>query len=292
MKQSVQPMKQIRLRINDLLDQHEDSVYHCKGCGICTEIKKLSKQLFSRGPAEKFKYILAKGQDMTKSEITLLLENDVTVADIRKAVGISNTDFSNMLINYGLTQRRNKKEVEKEMAKITLEEYQDLSNRGITDAVIAKRFGIKQPAICYYKKKWATEAVQPAEEEVKPSETKPTQEDKTAEYEAVIKQLKTKLEEKENWIDELQETVSRQQKGLDEYKKSFEEKENLNAACEDVENELASLRDENARLVKQGHHNSYIISNQKYQLEKWAMENEALEEENKALKYFARKYLA
>jgi uncharacterized protein YjcR len=59
----------------------------------------------------------------------------------------------------------------------------------------------------------------------------------------------------------------------------------------DIDNELTRLREENARLVKQGHHNSYIINNQKYQLEKWAMEVEALEEENKALKYFARKYL-
>jgi hypothetical protein len=60
----------------------------------------------------------------------------------------------------------------------------------------------------------------------------------------------------------------------------------------DIDNELTRLREENARLVKQGHHNNYIIKNQKYQLEKWAMEVEALEEENKALKYFARKYLA
>jgi hypothetical protein len=59
-----------------------------------------------------------------------------------------------------------------------------------------------------------------------------------------------------------------------------------------IDNELTRLREENARLVKQGHHDNYIISNQKYQLEKWAMEFEALEEENKALKYFARKYLA
>jgi hypothetical protein len=59
-----------------------------------------------------------------------------------------------------------------------------------------------------------------------------------------------------------------------------------------IDNELTRLREENARLLKQGHHDSYIISNQKYQLEKWAMEVEALEEENKVLKYFARKYLA
>jgi regulator of replication initiation timing len=70
------------------------------------------------------------------------------------------------------------------------------------------------------------------------------------------------------------------------------ELDNLHAACEDIENELASLRDENAALTKQGHHDIYIIQNQKYQLGKWAIENEALQEENKALKYFARKYLA
>jgi hypothetical protein len=56
--------------------------------------------------------------------------------------------------------------------------------------------------------------------------------------------------------------------------------------------ELTSLREENAELTKQGHHDSYIIQNQKYQLKQYAIELEALQEENKALKYFARKYLA
>jgi hypothetical protein len=60
----------------------------------------------------------------------------------------------------------------------------------------------------------------------------------------------------------------------------------------DVENELASLREENARLVKQSHHDNYIISNQKYQLEKWAKEVEEIQEENLALRTLARKYLA
>jgi hypothetical protein len=162
-------------------------------------------------------------------------------------------------------------------AVLDRETYQQYKFKGLTDAEISRQHGIKQPTLAYYKKKWATEATEPTAVEIKPSESKSTQEDKIAEYERIIAmQNKTIAEQIEN--------QSKLNKIIDDY-------ENINAACEDVENELASLRDENATLVKQGHHDSYIISNQKYQLEKWAMQVEALEEENKALKYFARKYL-
>jgi hypothetical protein len=277
-------MKHIRNKIIELLDEHGGTFSICEGCAICTEIQAFSKKL-NRNSTEKFKHILAKGQDMTKSDLVFLIDNDVPVAVIRKAVGINHTDFSNMLINYGLTQRRNKKEEDKEMAKITLEEYQELSNQGKADKEIALDKGMNIQYLSQLKKKWNIRPTLSLTAELKPSETKPTQEDKTAEYEAIITELKAKLEDKDTRL-----IASR--KANEELSKMYEAKQHVDAACEDVENELDSLREENARLVKQGHHDNYTISNQKYQLEKWAMEVEALEEENKALKYFARKYLA
>jgi hypothetical protein len=269
MKKSEQPMKQIRLRIIELLDQHKGTYESCKGCSRCGEIKQLQQKL-NREPAVKFQHILDKGQDMTKSEIAFLLENDVTVGSIRKAVGISNTDFSKMLINYGF---RYKRKGTAKMAKVTLEQYQELKTNGLSDKEIAQNLEMNPQYLSQLKKKWDIRPVLSPTVEIESSESKTTQEDKTTEYKAIIKSLTNDLEKAHLKLAKM------------------EESENLHAACEDVENELASLRDENAQLVKQGHHDSYIISNQKYQLEKWAMEVEALEEENKALKYFARKYL-
>jgi hypothetical protein len=169
----------------------------------------------------------------------------------------------------------------KQMAEITQEKYMDLKAKGLTDANIAKGLGMNPATLSYHKKKWATDTQEPVEERVKPLENKPNQEDKTAELLRLTVALKEAKDQAEQY------------KALYMQKEAkIEELQDIHAACEDVENELACLREENARLVKQGHHNSYIINNQKYQLEKWAMENEALEEENKALKYFARKYLA
>lgn len=180
----------------------------------------------------------------------------------------------------------------KDMAlNITVEEFVQLNNEGKSRSEICQLKGIKPNALSNWK--WINKEkinahlskAQPPSKEVKPSEAKNTQEDKTAEYERVISVLKSDLN---NLIHD--------NKGLgeliDDLQAKVKELENIDAACEDVESETSSLRDENAALVKQGHHDSYIISNQKYQLKQYEMEMEALEEENKALKYFARKYLS
>jgi hypothetical protein len=215
-------MKNIRMRIIDLLDEHKDTLSECPGCSICAEIQTLSKK-FNRDSTEKFKHILAKGQDMTRSDLVFLIDNDVPVAVIRKAVGINYTDFSNMLINYGLTQRRNKKEGEPKMAKITLEEYQDLKAKGKADKEIALDKGVNIQYLSQLKKKWNIRpTLSPA------SESKPTQE-----IEALQKRIelfKKEMNEKNDYILDLQNKVN--------------ELEYLHAACDDVETELASLKDE------------------------------------------------
>jgi archaellum component FlaC len=55
--------------------------------------------------------------------------------------------------------------------------------------------------------------------------------------------------------------------------------------------ELYSLREENSKLAEERVNNDRIIENQKYQLSKYAEELEQLQEEIKALKYFAKRYL-
>jgi chromosome segregation ATPase len=176
---------------------------------------------------------------------------------------------------------------------ITAEEYVQLHHvEGKKRNEICELKGMKPSALSNWKWNHKDEieealanAPQPDTAEKEVSESKPTQDDKTTEYEGEITSLSYR-------IDSFKKQIAEQNYYILDLQAKVAELENLHAACEDVENELASLREENARLAKQGHHNSYIISNQKYQLEKWATEMGVLEEENKALKYFARKYLA
>jgi DNA repair exonuclease SbcCD ATPase subunit len=173
----------------------------------------------------------------------------------------------------------------KEMPKLTFEVYQDLKAQGLKDVEIAKKYGLTGPALAYHKKKWSEEATKPADgvKEVKAIEI--LQEDKTAEYERIMADLKEELSSKDKDIEQKNELIqSLQQK--------IQELENLNAACDDVENELASLREENEKLLKQKYHNDYVIENQKHKLKELAEENDKLAEENKALKILARRYLA
>jgi hypothetical protein len=271
-------MKQIRIRINDLIDQHGESFAECTGCSLCDEIQELRKKL-ERYPAEKFKHILDKGPDMTKSDIALLLENEVKMEDIRKALGITQHYFWELMKNLGFKRRGN------EMAKLTFEEYQDLKAQGLTDKEIAEKKDLHPAYVPQLKKKWFNGADKTAdsEKEVKVIET--PQEDRTAEYERIMAGLKAELQNKDKDIEQKNELIQSLRQKVQEY-------ENLNAACEDVENELASLREENDKLLKEKYHNDYVIENQKHKLKELAEENEKLAEENKALKILARRYLA
>lgn len=229
--------KQIRIKIHDLLDKHGESFYQCKGCSICTELKSLREPLV-RDPAEKFKRILDKGQDMTKSDIELLIENGVQKQTIRKAVGMDKMAFLELIKNFGL----NKKWGE-DMAKINLEMYKDLKAKGLTDKEIAKKVEIVPAYLSQMKKKWyqAEETELKAVKTVFKTNTIP--EDKTAEYNQLINALRSDLKEAHDQMDEKDELVRKLQEKIQKY-------EHINAACEDVESELDSVREENKVLKK------------------------------------------
>jgi hypothetical protein len=226
-------MKHIRIRISDLLDQHAGSLSTCKGCTICTEIEQLRKHL-DRDSADKFKHILQKGQDMTKSDLAFLLDCDVPMNTIRKAVRLPNEAFYQMMRNLGFKRRRNN-----EMAlNITVDEFVQLHHiEGKKYNEIAQLKGIKPNALATWK--WSNKAnieksLQalnlPVPVERKPSESKPTQDNSTAEHEREIKQLKTEIHNQSLLIKSLQEQV--------------QNLENIDAACEDIELELDGLREE------------------------------------------------
>jgi transcriptional regulator with XRE-family HTH domain len=267
-------MKNIRILINDLIDRHGNNFTECKGCYICAEVQVLQKRL-EREPAERYKHILHKGQDMTKSDIAFLLENEVSRKDIQKALKMDSVRFSEMMRNFGLTK---KQQGDEEMAKLTQEEYKDLKAKGLTDKQIAERKGMSQPNVSMLKKKWFEDTVKPDLAIVEVSESKDTREDKNSEYEALIAQLKGKLESKDSVIEEKDLLIGKLEVKIQDY-------ENLQAACGDVEEEAARLHQQHVK-------DDATILNQKYQLGQYAKQVEELEEENAALKTLAKRYLA
>lgn len=172
----------------------------------------------------------------------------------------------------------------KEMAKITLEQYQDLKTNGLSDKEIAQNLEMNPQYLSQLKKKWDIRPVLGVTAEKKPSETYTIKEHKTSSYDALMKELQYKL-------TDAQADILEKQKLIHELQAKIEKYEHIESACEDVESELDNLREENEKLKKDKHHDSYIIENQKYQLGQYAKENGELQEENKALKFFAKKYL-
>jgi chromosome segregation ATPase len=173
-----------------------------------------------------------------------------------------------------------KKERKPMAEKMVLDQdsYKVLKAQGKSDADISRQFGIKQTTLIYYKKKWAMTNVQPNTEEVKPSECNCSKDDKTAEYERVI--------------NEQNKTIAEQIRNQEKLNKIIDDYENVNAACEDVENEIATLREEKEKLqgqynsaITKQYHNDYLIENQKKiigdlnkTLERYACENRAMRE--------------
>lgn len=80
------------------------SVAACKKCPVGKEMKAIGNSLMSR--KRKIDEVLAKGPDMTKSDIKFLLENDIRRVDIRRAVGMYQAEFQELLCNWGLLKKQ------------------------------------------------------------------------------------------------------------------------------------------------------------------------------------------
>lgn len=258
--------------INDLIDKHGDTYLKCRGCSICNQIKRQAKE---RTPEQKFSHILTKGQDMTKSDIEFLLDNDIQRHVIRKALKMSNEEFFPMMNQLGLSK---KKTLGAEEVAITQEKYMEYKAQGLNDTAIAKKIGMKQPTLSYYKKKWETPVQLKKETAPKPLQDK--KEVATTEYESLKQQLAEKIKgelEKDSIIAKLEAKV--------------QELEHLHNACEDVEKESARFRKERDNYLQQLLdtrdkliRKDYLVENQANIIENTNKTLKLYEEENKYLK--------
>lgn len=80
------------------------SVLACKRCPIGKEMLNLGSTLTSGRKHQKISSIIAKGQDMTRSEIVFLLENEYTLKQIRGFLDLSPTPFNQLISNWGLNK--------------------------------------------------------------------------------------------------------------------------------------------------------------------------------------------
>lgn len=246
------PMKTILVQINDLIDKHGDSFTDCKGCSICKEIHLLQKKS-ERDPAEKFAHILKKGQEMTRNEIEMLLENEVSKKVIKKALGMNSLDFYNLMKNYGFSKERGAGEVAK--LKMTVEEFVQMKFvEGWTYTKIAELKGVADASIYYWKDK-NKEAIEaavkaiglPAEKEgrlIKVSQ----KESKLDEYSRLVNELSNALEAERKIGKEKDTLVEKLQNRINELESTSV---NIDAACDDIETELASVKETSEKYLEQ-----------------------------------------
>jgi transposase-like protein len=159
--------------------------------------------------------------------------------------------------------------------------YQDYKAQGKTDADIARDYGIKQPTLSYYKKKWTNgneKAVlkvveQPKEE----TPTKTTRREKESELGELVNELSNELNNEKKKVAELEAKVK--------------ELEHINAACTDVEEETDSLRSQvnyltgkNAEVEEKYFDTFERLKQSDYALQNIRKTIERYESENKALR--------
>lgn len=235
-------MKSVILQINDLIDQHEDYP-SCEGCPLCDKIIKLRDT--ERAPEVKFKHILDKGQDMTRSDIEFLIDNEVNKKVIRKALNMYSKQFYVMLQNYGLGKKRDKKGVEK-MPKATIditpEEFIELHHvRGLSYDEISDEKEINKPALVNWK--WRNKTIiekllksnSPVEET--PAVKTSNSSEQVNPYEKEIADLRAQIEK---YAKRNSELVNRVQ-----------DLQAIHNACDDVESEIDSLQEEIKELQKE-----------------------------------------
>jgi hypothetical protein len=226
-------MKHIRLRIIDLLDLHKGTLDRCEGCEICEEINELSKHL-DRDSEKRFDHILSKGLDMTKSDIAFLIENETPIRTIRAAIDLTTREFNDMMRNYGFS-RNYDSGGRKEMAQhITVEEFVQLHHiEGKSHTEIAQLKGMKKNGLSQWK--WLNKTkIQESLQALNLGEIT-VEKSNVTKSEQVVKTI-----ENQPLNDELLKAKNE----IEDLKKQVHELEYLHAACDDVETELASLKDE------------------------------------------------
>lgn len=107
----------------------------CEGCATYDKLREQGELLLSGSRNKKARAILAKGQDMTLSEVEQLLDRDeIPKGEIARALGMSRSDFYKWL-KQTKTKRRTA-----DMA-LTKEQYIAFKQQGMTDHKIRENLG-------------------------------------------------------------------------------------------------------------------------------------------------------
>ncbi|GIN88684.1 hypothetical protein J6TS2_50700 [Heyndrickxia sporothermodurans] len=160
----------ILLDIGLLMDQHEGVISECKGCSICTDIRKLGKKLEELEKRTelkrnlKVKEVLAKGINITTSDIIFLKDEGVRHKDIAKALKMTLSAFNSACKSLGLATTYN---VQRNTIKQA--EYNQLKRQGLTDEQIVELKGIEIQTIINAKRRWR-EKINKIELSLTPSE--------------------------------------------------------------------------------------------------------------------------
>lgn len=283
-------------RINNLIDAHED-YSKCKGCKLCKEIERLRSGI-DREPAEKYAHILSKGQDMTKSEILFLLNNEVNAKQIFTAMQMGGTTFEGLLANYGFeksadgTWIENRKGIRK-MA-LTKEKLEKHLSEGKSTKEIAEIEGVSTASVysskSYYglseKRQKSVEKLESVKQEVKKA---------AAENPAIEQELRALIARLEDEVGEhkinevfLNNSIKQLQEENEEYKqqntKLHEEIENLKASAEDTEQEAHEATWEIKRLKSRTEGLSDLLKIERQKITRLEKELENTEIFKKALK--------
>lgn len=160
--------KQERLRILRQIDFLTEK--NCRGCkldgsdycntkcNIGNQLKELGNQLIDNtGKQEVIKQLLAKREDLNKTDIQKLLSLEVTNNEIRKALNLTNREYEELLIDLGLKER--KKNMPR-LSKITMTIDEFVQWRFIDNLsfkAIATKCGVVESGITYWKKIHADE---------------------------------------------------------------------------------------------------------------------------------------
>lgn len=147
-------MKAIIL-ISDLIEDHnqtEKPYSDCKGCSICEEIERLSKQ-FGLWIGNEDAKRNVRENPLSKEEIKELLDEGYKYTEICRALNINRGTLMGK-IKLWFPERKIYNKTE-----ISVEEYIPLRDAGLKRREIAEKLDITRPRLDYLVKKWGKEGL-------------------------------------------------------------------------------------------------------------------------------------
>jgi RNA polymerase sigma factor (sigma-70 family) len=227
-----------------------------------------------------------------KKVIVLSMQNK-TQNEIGNLVGCSQVQVGRYIKRIGKLYQEYLSGGEKEMPKVaftmSVYEYVELVSKH-TIREIAKMKEISEGTLYNWIKahkekiNGVLSKPQPSTDEKKPSKCNCSKNDKTAEYEQLVKALRQDLLDAHSQLDTKDEII--------------EKLKNVDAACDDVESEIGSLREEKNKiqgeydkLKSKEYHTNYEVENQKKRIEDLSKTLGLYERENKAMRELLRQWI-